>query len=89
MIGHYWGCDGLKKRKKKVQNSGDSGHYDFWPVAICTNFISFLYHANIMPTFSNAHTHTRLFLWKLGTSHGRNGFYTVGYKLYNLHQPYT
>lgn len=48
-------------KKKKVQNSGDSGHYDFWPVAICTNFISFLYHANIMPTFSNARTHAHYF----------------------------
>ncbi len=59
------GVTALKKRKKKVQNSGDSGHYDFWPVAICTNFISFLYHANIMPTFSNAHTHTFVFV-KIG-----------------------
>ncbi len=28
-------------------------------------------------THTHTHTHTRSFLWKVGTSHRRNGFYTV------------
>ncbi len=30
-----------------------------------------------LSSLSHTHTHTRLFLWKLGTSHRCNGFYTV------------
>jgi len=47
-------------RFKKIQDSGDSGDYNFWPVATCTTFISFLYHAIIIATFYNAHTDTRM-----------------------------
>ncbi len=36
-----------------------------------------------MVTHTHTHTHAWLFLWKVGTSHRRNGFYTVLFILKN------
>ncbi len=40
--------------------------------------------------WTHTHTHTCSFLWKVGTSHRRNGFYTVQTVCaIALHLPYT